>query len=145
MQRLPRAGVKLNYPLLSDITKGISAEYEVSQPHSAFPRCVSAKHLQQLPYPHARLLHCHTKSALLPPLQQLHCLGCYPLSHFPVMHSTRFMTVCIHLHTCCCVPSSVRAQHKECCAAFMCVLVHLWFHLQSYTTCLRPLPAAGAD
>ena len=55
MQQLPHAGVKLNYPLLSDITKGISAEYEVSQPHllPVQVACLPAKPLHPFPYPHA--------------------------------------------------------------------------------------------
>ena len=103
MQRLPHAGVKLNYPLLSDITKGISAEYEVSQPHLLPSHVACGKATAAATTPSCScqqtVLHCHTKSALLLLLQQLHCLGCCALSrtvhcpgvHCPGVHSTHFM------------------------------------------------------
>ena len=99
MQCLPPAGVKLNYPLLSDITKGISAEYEVSQPQwlpsqPAFLQSLCSRLHTRTPGScncQQTVLHCHTKSVVLLPLQQPHCLGCCPRYHFPGMHSTHLM------------------------------------------------------
>lgn len=112
MQRVPHAGVKLNYPLLSDITKGISAEYEVSQPQ-LLPSLVACltQPIQPLPHPDAPCSAvasgqcCISENSVLP-VPQLRCLCCC-LVMFCTQHT---------LNAAAC-PSSVGTQRQECCAA----------------------------
>ena len=145
MQQLLHAGVKLNYPLLSDITKGISAEYEVSQPHTAAcPSCMSdgkasaAASIPRCPVP-ARV---STQGYPATPSLSCSC-RCSSRSALAAVLSFPFL-VCTAPTGCCCVPFSEGASAKNAALPLFYAVAPL-LPLAITALCLRSLPAAGAD